>query len=71
MAGTVYLRKNEVATRYGVSGVTVWRWQRSDASFPKPIRSATGLPLWSLAELERWEAARRQARDQAVVGAGR
>jgi predicted DNA-binding transcriptional regulator AlpA len=58
-----FLRKSEVAGRYGVSVVTVWRWTRTDHSFPRPIRTASGMPLWSAVELERWESQRRQARD--------
>jgi prophage regulatory protein len=59
--GTNFLRLKQVAKRYGVSRVTVWRWTK-DGILPTPAyfgrhgRQAT--PLWNAADLDRHDADR-------------
>lgn len=55
MADT-YLRDTDLATRYGVSRTTVWRWQRERFDMPRPMRLSPGCTRWRLSELEAWEA---------------
>lgn len=51
----IYLTDREVAERYGVSRVTVWRWRRNDRNFPAPISFSPGCVRFKLADLEAWE----------------
>lgn len=57
----MYLSDKQIADRYGVSRPTVWRWLKSDSTFPKPISLSPGCTRWRLCEIEAWEAARRAA----------
>lgn len=57
----VYLSDQNLAGRYSVSRQTVWRWLKTDSTFPKPISLSPGCTRWRLDEIERWEAARRAA----------
>jgi prophage regulatory protein len=59
--GLVYLSDQNLAGRYSVSRQTVWRWLKTDPSFPKPLSLSPGCTRWRLDEIERWEAARRAA----------
>lgn len=59
--GIVYLSDQNLAGRYSVSRQTVWRWLKTDPTFPKPISLSPGCTRWRLDEIERWEAARRAA----------
>lgn len=56
---TKYLSDLQIAARYGVHRSTPWRWAKVDPNFPKPVTLSPGCTRWSLAELERWEAAQR------------
>lgn len=50
-----YLPSRRVRERYGVSDMTLHRWEHNPASaFPKPIR-INGRRLWSLQALEAYE----------------
>lgn len=55
----MYLSDKQVAERYGVTRPTVWRWLKTDRTFPKPISLSPGCTRWRLDEIEAWEAARR------------
>jgi predicted DNA-binding transcriptional regulator AlpA len=57
----MFLTDRHVAERYAVHRMTVWRWVRCDATFPKPVRLSDQCSRWRLAELERWEAAKAAA----------
>ena len=57
----MYVSDKQVAERYGVSRPTVWRWLKTDSTFPKPISLSPGCTRWRLDEIEAWEAARRAA----------
>lgn len=59
--GIVYVSDQNLAGRYSVSRQTVWRWLKTDPTFPKPISLSPGCTRWRLDEVERWEAARRAA----------
>lgn len=54
----MFLGVKKVADRYDVSRSTVWRWVKSDPSFPKPVVLSPGTTRWSLEDLAAWEAAR-------------
>lgn len=59
--GETYLRDQQVAERLGVARITVWRWAKDKAEFPKPIKLSSGCTRWKLSELEAWEAIRAAA----------
>jgi predicted DNA-binding transcriptional regulator AlpA len=46
----------KVSSRYGVSSMTVWRWEKDSAlNFPQPIR-INGRRYWRIADLQAFEA---------------
>lgn len=49
-----YLTDLQLAKRFGVSRVTIWRWSRN-GNFPKPIKLSAGSTRWRLSEVEIWE----------------
>jgi prophage regulatory protein len=57
----MYLSDQQVADRYSVSRVTIWRWRKTDPSFPQPINLSPGCVRWKLLEIENWEAAKANA----------
>lgn len=59
--GIVYLSDQMIAGRYSVSRQTVWRWLKTDPTFPKPISLSPGCTRWKASELDAWEAARSRA----------
>ena len=59
-----YLKITEVADRYGIHRVTVYR-KIEAGKLPRPV-SIGGMPRWSLAALKRWENA--QARKAKALG---
>jgi predicted DNA-binding transcriptional regulator AlpA len=57
----MYLSDKQVAERYGVSRVTIWRWVRKPAGkdttpFPHPITLSPGCVRWKASDVENWEA---------------
>jgi len=56
----MYLTDKQVAARFGVSRITIWRWA-SDLDFPAPVKLSPGATRWRLADVEAWEATRRAA----------
>jgi prophage regulatory protein len=56
-----YISDKQLAERFGIHRITVWRWVKSDPNFPKPISLSPGCTRWKLAEIETWEAAREVA----------
>jgi predicted DNA-binding transcriptional regulator AlpA len=50
-----WLSDREVALRYSVSRITVWRWARA-GTIPKPHRIAAGTTRWSASEIEAHDA---------------
>ena len=61
MTDTKWLSDLEVAARYGVTAPTVWRWVKTEAGFPKPVKLSPGTTRWRLDELEAWEQFRAEA----------
>lgn len=57
----MFLSDQQIADRFAVSRVTVWRWTRSRTSFPQPVKLSPGCSRWRLAEIERWEMERAAA----------
>lgn len=57
----MFVSDKAIAERYGVTRPTVWRWLKTDTTFPKPISLSPGCTRWKLDEIEAWEAARRAA----------
>jgi predicted DNA-binding transcriptional regulator AlpA len=51
----VFLTDNQVAERYGVNRVTIWRWRRNDPTFPDPINLSPGCSRFRLSDIEAWE----------------
>lgn len=55
---TIYLKDYEVAARYGVGRASIWRWVKTDPTFPKPVSLSAGCTRWQIPALEAWEARR-------------
>jgi predicted DNA-binding transcriptional regulator AlpA len=56
-----YLPRKAVRERYGISAMTLWRWERdARLRFPKPIQ-INGRLYQSLGALEEWERSRTAA----------
>lgn len=51
-----YLNVRQVASRYGVSVTTIWRWVKSLPGFPLPHRISRGTTRWDENELEDFDA---------------
>lgn len=54
----IYLSDAQIASRYGVSRQTVWRWAANDKKFPTPTKLSAGCTRWKLSDIESWEAAK-------------
>ena len=51
----MWLSDLQVAARFGITRTTVWRWVKSDPSFPRPVSLSPGCTRWRLSEIEAWE----------------
>jgi prophage regulatory protein len=60
----IYLRAADLAQRFGVHPVTVWKWVRS-GNLPQPTKLGPGVSAWRSDVLERWEAERSAAKKTA------
>lgn len=49
-----YFRDIELATRYNVSRVTIWRWVK-DGTFPSPVKLSPGCTRWKGDSVDNWE----------------
>jgi prophage regulatory protein len=58
MSALLYLQDRQVGERYGISRTAIWRWLKTDPSFPKPISLSPGCSRWRVDDLERWEQAK-------------
>jgi len=56
-----WLRKANVAARYGVDQSTITRWSKSNPNFPKPVQISDGVTAWNLDELDAHDRARMKA----------
>lgn len=48
------IRVNDVVRLTGASRPTIWRWSRSDATFPQPFQLSPGVTVWDEQELLQW-----------------
>ena len=53
-----YITDQQLADRFQVFRTTIWRWRRTDPSFPRPVKLSPGCARWRLDEVEAWEAAK-------------
>jgi prophage regulatory protein len=56
-SGTVYLSASQLAKRYGIHVVTVWRWAQV-GRLPKPVRLTPRTTRWLKNEIEACDAER-------------
>ena len=49
-----YIQDTQLAARFAVSRITIWRWARK-GTFPQPIKLTPGCTRWRLADVEHWE----------------
>jgi predicted DNA-binding transcriptional regulator AlpA len=48
------IRRNQVQKKIGdCSAVTIWRYQKNDPTFPKPL-DLGGVPHWLESEIDEW-----------------
>lgn len=59
---SIYITDTQIARRFGVHRSTPWRWVKSDPTFPRPVILSPGCTRWKLAEIEAWEARRKQVK---------
>lgn len=60
--GVVYLSAAQLARRYGVHIVTVWRWAQT-GRLPQPVRLTPRTTRWRRDEIEASEAKRESEQD--------
>ncbi len=58
---TNYMRDVQLAARYGVHRMALWRWLNEDPTFPRPIRLSARCTRWKASDIEEWEAAKQAA----------
>lgn len=64
-----YLSDLDIATRLGVSRITVWRW--TDAGrFPRAVKLGPNCTRWRRHDVEAWEAQRIAESEARHAGAG-
>ncbi|GGB31145.1 helix-turn-helix transcriptional regulator [Allosediminivita pacifica] len=54
----IFLSDVQIAAVYSVHRMTVWRWLKSDPTFPKPFRLSGRCTRWKKSEIEAWEASK-------------
>lgn len=64
-----FLSDNQLAERYGVSRITVWRWHKTKRDFPRVIKLSEGCARWRLSEIEAWEASKAEPSSSCATGA--
>ena len=52
--GPVFLRAADLAQRYRIHIVTVWKWVQS-GNLPQPTKLGPGVSAWRSDVIERWE----------------
>jgi prophage regulatory protein len=48
------IRLHEMCQLLGASRTSVWRWAKSDPTFPQPFPLSRGVTAWSEAEVVDW-----------------
>ena len=67
----IFLPATAVAARYGVSGMSLWRWLQNEVlGFPEP-RRISRRRYWKLSELQAWEASRPSEQTEEVLALAR
>lgn len=56
-----FLKDVDLAARFGVSRVTIWRWAR-EGRLPSPVRLGPGSTRWRRTEIEQWEGTLQEGR---------
>ena len=56
-----YLTVGDVAHRYQTSINTIWRWARTRAEFPQPVKLGPSCTRWRLDDLKAFEVAQAEA----------
>ena len=54
----MFLTDKQVADRYGITRTTVWRWRKTDPTFPQPVTLSPGCVRFRKVDLEVWEQAK-------------
>lgn len=54
---TKYVKDTDLAERFSVSRLTIWRWHREKPEFPRVVKLSPGCSRWRLSDIENWEAA--------------
>lgn len=49
-----FLSDRQVAERFGVHRLTVWRWHRDDPTFPRAVKLSARCTRFSAAEVDAW-----------------
>lgn len=57
-----YISDRQLAERFGVDRATIWRWARTDKSFPHPIKLSAQTARWRSDEVDAWENSRAELR---------
>ena len=57
----LYLSDRQLAERFGVNHLTIWRWHREDPTFPRAVKLGPATTRWKLSEIEAWEKSRATA----------
>jgi len=55
----MYISDKQVAARFGITRVAVWKWVR-EMGFPAPYKLTPGCTRWKVADIEAWEQSRSQ-----------
>ncbi len=56
------IRLPRVVEITGASRATVWRWSKTDPTFPRPFKLSAGVTGWDEAEIFGWLEAKKSAR---------
>lgn len=48
------IRLTDVVRLTGASRPTIWRWSRSDPTFPRPFHLSPGVTVWDASEIVDW-----------------
>ncbi len=51
---TTFYKDTDLAQRFGVSRVTIWRWVKNN-QFPAPVRFSVGCTRWNSDDIDKWQ----------------
>lgn len=52
----MYLTVQDLAQRFNVATVTIWRWNKSNPNFPDPVHLSERCTRWRISDVEAFEA---------------